>query len=633
MGHGLGMKEHRPFTIVNIESSFHRQSLTTPSRPVGQVLETTNSMKRPMCIIFLAVLIGGFHPFPTFASTVQVEVLHSRDKYPAEGTYPILFRMEISKPWYIHGTKSEGEGLIPTLLSFQKSPGLTIEEVKFPDPEKKKFPYTSKPIEIYSGTILVRGTLSVGGTLPSGNQVIKGELSYQACSLTLCLPPENVSVHLSTIIVPRGTPTKALNQKIFLSTRAERPAEGIPGIRFGAGFLLTLFGIFFWGLALNLTPCVYPLIPITVSYFGGSHLKGRANTIMHGVLYMLGLALMNSLLGLVAALSGGMLGAILQQPLVLIFVALVMTALGLSFFGFWEFRIPAVLTKLASKTYGGYFGTFFMGLTLGIVAAPCLGPFILALLTYVGQRGDPFIGFLYFFVLSLGLGLPLSLLAVFSGALNKLPRSGDWLLWVRKFMGWVLMGMAAYMISPLIPHPLLKSGLMAVVAACAGIHLGFLDRTGSGMRRFSNIKKTLGICLVCGGILYFISSAYGRQGIKWIPYDQNIIAMAAEEQKPLILDFYAEWCIPCVAMERKLFRDPEVVALSQNLITVRLDLTRRQPIQNRVLKKYGVRGVPTIIFLNTEGKEEKDLRVETYVGRFEFLDRMRKHLERSAPER
>ena len=591
-------------------------------------------MKRPIHILLLAVLISIFHPFPSFASTVQVEVLHSHDRYPSEGTYPILFRLKISKPWYIHGTKSEGEGLIPTLLSFQKSPGLTVEEVKFPIPEKKKFPYTSKPIELYSGTILVRGTLSVRGTVASGSQVIKGKLSYQACSSTLCLPPENVSVPLSAVIVPRGTPTKTLNQQIFLFALAEMPLEkGLPGMKTGAGFLLTLFGIFLWGLALNLTPCVYPLIPITVSYFGGRSQKLTANTLTHGMLYILGLALTNSVLGLAAALSGGMLGAVLQQPLVLIFVAGVMTALGLSFFGFWEFRIPAALTKIASKTYGGYFGTFFMGLTLGIVAAPCLGPFILALLTYVGQKGDPFLGFLYFFILSLGLGLPLSLLAIFSGALNKLPRSGDWLLWVRKFMGWVLMGMAAYMISPLIPHPLGKSGLLAAVVASAGIHLGFLDRTGSGLRRFSNIKKTLGICLVFGGILYFISSAHEREGIKWIPYDQNIIAMAAEEKKPLILDFYADWCSPCVAMEKKVFKDPDVVGLSQNLLTMRLDLTRRQPFQNQVLKQYGVRGVPTIIFLNREGKEEKDLRVETYVNRFEFLGRMRKHLERSAPGR
>ena len=590
-------------------------------------------MKRLIRILLFTSIIIPFHPFPTSASTVRVETLHSQDKYPTEGTYPVLFRLKISKPWYIHGTKSEGEGLIPTLLSFQEFPGLKIVETKFPAPQKKKFPYTSKPIEIYSGSLLVRATLAVSDAGPLGNQVIKGNLSYQACSSTLCLPPENVSVHLSTIIVPRGTPTKALNQEIFLSAHREMPDKGIPGIRSGAGFLLTLLGIFLWGLALNLTPCVYPLIPITVSYFGGRSQKVGVNTIMHGMLYILGLALTNSLLGLAAALSGGMLGAVLQQPLVLIFVAGVMNALGLSFFGFWEFRIPAALTKIASKTYGGYFGTIFMGLTLGIVAAPCLGPFILALLTYVGQKGDPFLGFLYFFILSLGLGLPLSFLAIFSGALDKLPRSGDWLLWVRKFMGWVLVGMAAYMISPLIPHYLIKSGLLAAVVAAAGIHLGFLDSTGSGLRRFSNVKRVVGICLVCGGILYLISSAYEREGIEWIPYDQNIIAETAKEKKPLILDFYADWCPPCLAMEKRVFKDPEVLRLSENLVTMRLDLTRRQPFQDEVLKQYGVRGVPTVIFLNRAGEEEKDLRIETYVSRFEFLNRMRKHLERSAPAR
>jgi thiol:disulfide interchange protein DsbD len=590
-------------------------------------------MKRLIRILLFIIIIIPFHPFPTFASTVRVETLHSQDKYPAEGTYPVLFRLRISKPWYIHGTKSEGEGLIPTLLYFQEFPGLKIVDTKFPVPQKKKFPYTSKPIEIYSGSLLVRATLAVSGAGPLGNQVIKGNLSYQACSSTLCLPPENVSVHLSTIIVPRGTPTKALNQEIFLSARREMPDKGIPGIRSGAGFLLTLLGIFLWGLALNLTPCVYPLIPITVSYFGGRSQKVSANTIMHGMLYILGLALMNSLLGLTAALSGGMLGAVLQQPLVLIFVAAVMTALGLSFFGFWEFRIPVALTRIASKNYGGYFGTFFMGLTLGIVAAPCLGPFILALLTYVGQKGDPFLGFLYFFILSLGLGLPLSVLGIFSGALDKLPRSGDWLLWVRKFMGWLLVGMAAYMISPLVPHHLGKSGLLAAVVAAAGIHLGFLDKTGGGLRRFSTIKRLLGISLVCGGILYILSSAYEREGIKWIPYDQNILAAAEKDKKPLILDFYADWCSPCVAMEKRVFKDPEIVRLSQNLIPMRLDLTRHQPFQDEILEQYGVRGVPTVIFLNREGKEEKDLRVETYVGRREFLDRMRKHLGSSATVR
>ncbi|MBW1806314.1 MAG: sulfite exporter TauE/SafE family protein, partial [Deltaproteobacteria bacterium] len=228
--------------------------------------------------------------------------------------------------------------------------------------------------------------------------------------------------------------------------------RGISGGGSGATLWLTLLGIFLGGLALNLTPCIYPLIPITVSYFGGKSGKIKENRVLHGLFYISGLALTNSILGVSAALSGGMLGSALQKPVVLIFVACIMIALGLSFFDIWEIRIPSVLTSMASRSFGGYFGTFFMGLTLGIVAAPCLGPFILGLLTYVGQQGDPFLGFLYFFVLSIGLGLPLAFLAVFSGAMDRLPLSGSWMVWIRRFMGWVLVGMAGYMISPLIDH-------------------------------------------------------------------------------------------------------------------------------------------------------------------------------------
>jgi thiol:disulfide interchange protein DsbD len=310
-----------------------------------------------------------------------------------------------------------------------------------------------------------------------------------------------------------------------------------------------------------------------------------------------------------------------------------MIAFALSFFGFWEFRVPAGLTRLASRSYRGYFGTFFMGLTLGIVAAPCLGPFLIGLLTYVGQKGDPFLGFLYFFVLSIGLGLPLSILAVFSGAVNRLPMSGDWLIWIRRCMAWVMVGMAAYILSPLLANPLGKSGPLAFVSICAGLHLGWLERTGGNLRRFSPLRKILGIVLIAGGISYFAFSALEREGIKWIPYDQALISRAAKEGKPMILDFYADWCGPCRVMEKKVFKDPEVLELSRGLTAMRLDLTRRHPNQAEILKRYRVSGVPTVIFLNREGEEEKALRIESFIDKSEFLERVRQILKKSPPKR
>ncbi|MCJ7542174.1 MAG: sulfite exporter TauE/SafE family protein, partial [Desulfobacterales bacterium] len=374
---------------------------------------------KKITLIFIFAIINSFFLPHALASTVEVEIIHSQDRYPRNETFPIIFRLSISESWNIHSTIEEGSGLIPTLLTFNDSPEIKVDGIRFPKPEMKKFDYTSHPIGVYSGKILVRAMLGVNKNVTTGEHIIKGNLSYQACSAKACLPPENVPVIISLPVVPENTPITPLNQKKYYSSSLNKQVElEFPGSRPGSGFWLILLVIFLGGLALNLTPCVYPLIPITVSYFGGRSEKIRSNTILNGILYLLGLAVTNSVLGVSSALSGGMLGSALQHPVVVIFVALVMITLGFSFFGFWEIRVPAVLTRMTSKNYKGYFGAFFMGLTLGIVAAPCVGPFILGLFVYVGQKGDPFLGFIYFFVLSIGMGLPLCVLAVFSGSIS-----------------------------------------------------------------------------------------------------------------------------------------------------------------------------------------------------------------------
>ena len=182
------------------------------------------------------------------------------------------------------------------------------------------------------------------------------------------------------------------------------------------------------------------------------------------------------MLGVVAALTGGLMGAMLQNPFVLITVAAILVFFASSLFGLWEMRLPGSLTQAAAKSYSGYFGSLFMGLTLGVVAAPCIGPFVLGLLTWVASMGSPWLGFLIFFTLSLGLGLPLFLLAMFSGQIEKLPRSGGWMIWVRKFMGWILVGMAVHFIRPVLPASW-ATMLLALVALAAGLHLGWMDKT------------------------------------------------------------------------------------------------------------------------------------------------------------
>jgi thiol:disulfide interchange protein DsbD len=579
--------------------------------------------RRFLFISFLTLFLFSLASLPAWASTVQVEVIHSQDQYETGKNYPLLFRLVIAKPWFIHSTQTEPD-LLPTTLTVQEKPRLKIVGIQFPPTESKKFEYEEKPTAVFSGDILVKARLRVAKDAAVGGQVMEGKLSYQACSTNSCLPPENVSFSIPLKIVPPGTGAKLMNQDLFrASEQIMVYGKKEKSSRLGTGFWLTLLGFFFGGLALSLSPCVYPLIPITVSYFSQGRKKASIYTLINCVLYILGLAVTNSVLGVWAALSGHMVGSFLQNPWVIIFLVCFFITLALASFGFWEFRMPAGLTRLVSKSFGGYLGTFFMGLTLGIIAAPCLGPFIVGLLTFVAEKGDALLGFVSFFVLSIGLGLPLAVLAFFSGALARLPASGDWMLWVRKFMGWVLLFMAAYFAKPLISQRVTEAGLMAAVLCAAGIHLGWLDRTGASLRRFSFFKKALGVVLIGGSVLYFSEIGLVGKGIAWLPYKDALITRAAEEKKPVIVDFTAEWCEPCEILDRKVFRDPEVVKLSSHFLTMRVDLTVLHPRQKKILERYGVRGVPTVLFINKEGVEEKSLRVQYLVDKSDFLERMK----------
>ncbi|MBT8361875.1 MAG: thioredoxin family protein [Deltaproteobacteria bacterium] len=418
----------------------------------------------------------------------------------------------------------------------------------------------------------------------------------------------------------KNFPVSTVDLKIQKSAAASPRQLPVPA---GLNLLIVLAGILLGGIALNLTPCIYPLIPITVSYFGGRSGDSRGMTTVHGMCYIFGLALTNSTLGVVAALTGGFLGSLLQNAIILVGIAAILMLFATSLFGFWELRLPAAFNTMASRSYSGYGGSLFMGLTLGIVAAPCIGPFVIGLFGWIAAIGKIWFGFTVFFILSIGMGLPLFILAVFSGSISQLPRSGEWLIWVKKLMGWILVGMAAYFIRPMLSE-LLSILLYSAIAVSAGIHLGWLEKSRVGSPAFGKFRQLVGICFLGFGFVIMGTYITRGPGVMWVSYNKTTLEQAKVEGKPLIIDFYAAWCAPCRELDVTTFHDSEVVALSDQFTMIKIDLTSEASQTHQALiDTYDIKGVPTIIFIDAQGVERRELRLVDYMSAENFIQRMR----------
>lgn len=380
------------------------------------------------------------------------------------------------------------------------------------------------------------------------------------------------------------------------------------------GPVVTYLLVYLGGLALNLTPCVYPLIPVTVGIFGGfDKTAPNRQKLTFSALYVLGIAITYSILGSIAALSGRLLGSTLQHPAVLIFMAIFLIAMGLSQFGLFEIRLSSTLL---SKMQGGktkYLQSLIAGLSIGIVAAPCLGPFVLGLLTYVSQRQDVFEGFSLFFVLAIGLGTPYLFLAYFSTMLTKLPKSGVWMIWVKKFFGYILFGMALYFITPMLPGHLIDY-LFLLLSIIVTIHLGIFEGSLRGQRRLIRSVAPLGgITLIALAALNLSLALHKKAKPDWIYANAKILEEKIATEKPVIVDLYADWCIPCKELDTLVFTHPEVIELTKRFQMLKIDMTKNEdPEIERLLQHFNVFGMPTILFFN-KGQEIRSLRVTSLI--------------------
>ncbi|MDP3919445.1 MAG: cytochrome c biogenesis protein CcdA [Candidatus Omnitrophota bacterium] len=380
---------------------------------------------------------------------------------------------------------------------------------------------------------------------------------------------------------------------------------------------LTLLGAFATGLALNLTPCVYPMLSVTLSLFSGMGEVKRTQAFLRALAYVLGIVTMYTALGVAAAYSGSLFGALLQNRWVLLTIGLFLFFLSLSLFGVYSFQVPNwILNRIFLKKTAGFAGLFLSGLLVGVFAAPCIGPPIVALLAYVATQQDPSVGFSTFFALSIGLGLPYLILGTFAGLITKLPKSGVWLVWVERLFGVMLFVLSAFYFLLAIQPDAVKH-LAPVALIGGGFYLGFFERSAPAKGLFRRFQWGVGALAILVGVTLLDSGP--RPAVVWTPYSNEVVEAAASE-RPVIMDFYAEWCIPCHELERWTYSDREVIAELERFTRVKVDLTYPEsPRSVQVIEEYGIHGVPTILFLDRHGKEVTEARIDGFIGPEELL--------------
>jgi thioredoxin:protein disulfide reductase len=498
-----------------------------------------------------------------------------------------VVEMTIASGWHVNAHEPDDRFLVPTTLELAPPSGMHAGTVRYPAPVSKVLAFSEgKAMKLYEGRVRLEATLE--GTAVDATPV-RGKLRYQACDDTTCLPPRTIELAAERAHAAAGAASP---------TAAE--ANDVGALIARIGWLGTLGWVLLLGAGLNLTPCVYPLISVTVAFFGGRTGQGRGQ-VWHALAYVLGICITFSALGVTAALTGSLFGAALQRPAVLGAMATLMALLAASSFGLYQLRVPTGVMQWAGRSGEGATGALFMGLTMGVVASPCIGPIVAALLVYVGARQSVAEGLVLFFALGLGLGLPYVGLALTAERLRRLPRSGEWLAWMERLFGFMLLGLALHFATPLMPARVVHVAWTLLVVT-AGIVLGFVGHVRRRPAR--RLRRGVGLGVAAAGVALFFVAEHGP-AIAWRDFSEQALADARAARRPVLIDFQALWCLPCREMERTTFRDPDVVRAARGFATLKADVTSEDDANAALMSRFGVPGVPTYVILDAEGNERR----------------------------
>ncbi|MDP1659053.1 MAG: protein-disulfide reductase DsbD [Methylotenera sp.] len=519
-------------------------------------------------------------------------------------------------------------------LVVQSPAEVKVSELTLPTGEIKEDPNFGKQ-EVYHHDFNANIKLSKLSTA-NNNQVVI-DASYQGCSEKgLCYAPikKSFAVDLTTV-------NKQANVNATPITSNDNDTDATDAttqVLKSGNLWLVVAGFFVAGLLLSLTPCVLPMIPILSSIIVGSQSKQVRPSKLHAfglsVAYVLGMALSYTLAGIAAGLSGDLISQSLQNAWVLGATALIFILLAFSMFGFYELKLPQSfedkMLNTSNKLKGGQFlGVFVMGVLSALIVSPCVAAPLAGALIYIGQTHNVLLGGVGLFALAIGMGMPLLLIGASAGSL--LPKTGNWMNAVRNFFGVLMLGMAIWLISPIIPVSI-QLALWAILLIVTAVYHNALDNLPAHASNYAKVWKGVAVIVLIFGVALLIGALSGSKSalqplnnfsIASGNQSKNtpslaftrIVSIAELEKKltetngqPVMLDFYADWCVACKELEELTFSDPKVQQQLQNTVLLQVDVTANTDEDKALLKRFGLYGPPGITFFNGHGQEMTTLK-------------------------
>ena len=458
------------------------------------------------------------------------------------------------------------------------------------------------------------------------------EIAYQGCTEGFCYPPEVKEIKVADLPIAQVANTeKTSENSTALSAQPKAEQDRLAESLFNSKY--AVFGFFLLGLGLAFTPCVLPMLPLLSAIVIGQNQRPNMwRAFALSFVYVQGMALTYTLLGLIVAAIGLPFQVALQHPYVMIGLSIIFVLLALSMFGVFTLQLPSSLqTKLSllsqQQKAGAFGGVFLMGMIAGLVASPCTSAPLSGALLYVAQSGDLFTGAITLYLLALGMGVPLILITLFGNKI--LPKSGMWMETVKKLFGFVMLALPVFLISRILPDEWTPR-LWAMLGTAFFIWFAFqMPKNGTGwvFRIFFLVAAMISVKPLQTWVWgesqapsAVENKAVSHVEFKKVKSEAELQQALAENNKPLVmLDLYADWCVACKEFEKETFSDSSVQKAFGDMLLLQVDMTKNSEENRALMTKYKVLGLPTILFFSRNGKEIEGSRVNGFMPPVEFL--------------